>query len=269
MKLVRSTMSAVCLSSSRARAGLAAVVAAALLSVPAFAQGTAPAKENAPATNPANAPAATTPAKPTPASAQPEQPKKPDAAAPGDGKDKSVGQMEYVRVATTMGDIFIELDGVKAPISVENFLKYVDSKHYDGTIFHRVIPTFMVQGGGFDDAMKQKPTNAPIQNEWQNGLKNIRGSVAAARSAVANSATSQFFINLVDNAFLDQPRDGAGYAVFGRVVTGMDVVDKIKNLRTGTKNGYQDVPLQTVKIASATRCTRDEALKGSVSEEKK
>ena len=159
-------------------------------------------------------------------------------------------QAQKVRLATTLGDIVIELEPARAPKSTENFVAYVKSGHYDGTIFHRVIGTFMIQGGGMTADMKQKPTRAPIPLESRNGLNNVRGSVSMARTSDPNSASSQFFINVVDNAFLDaaNARDGNGYAVFGKVVSGMDVVDKIKAVPTGPG----DVPLQPVTIKSAT-----------------
>jgi peptidyl-prolyl cis-trans isomerase A (cyclophilin A) len=137
---------------------------------------------------------------------------------------------------------------------VANFLEYVKSGHYDGTIFHRVIDGFMIQGGGFTPEMAQKPTRAPIPLESRSGLKNERGTVAMARTAVADSATSQFFINVADNAMLDQPnaRDGQGYAVFGKVVAGMDVVDRIRKVETGNQKGHQNVPSTPVLIRSAT-----------------
>lgn len=182
-----------------------------------------------------------------------EQPKADKPAEPA--KEKFV----YVSVKTSLGEFFLELNSEKAPLSVENFLKYVDSGHYDGTIFHRVMDGFMVQGGGFTADMKQKATNPPIKNEWKNGLKNERGTIAMARTNVADSATSQFFINVKDNGFLDQPRDGAAYAVFGKVSKGMDVVDKIKGVRTGTKNGMADVPVETVTIEKVTRSTAEAA----------
>jgi len=161
---------------------------------------------------------------------------------------------QKVKLATTMGDIVVELDAAKAPKTVENFMQYVKAGHYDGTVFHRVIPNFMIQGGGFTPDMVQKATRAPIPLESRNGLSNVRGTVAMARTAVPDSATSQFFINVVDNAFLDQPnaRDGAGYAVFGKVVAGMDVVDKIRAVPTGNRGPHQNVPLQPVVITKAT-----------------
>jgi peptidyl-prolyl cis-trans isomerase A (cyclophilin A) len=166
----------------------------------------------------------------------------------------SMAWAQKVRLATSMGDIIVELDAGKAPKSVDNFLQYVKSGHYDGTVFHRVIPGFMVQGGGFDAKMVQKPTRAPIALESRNGLNNLRGTLAMARTMVADSATSQFFINVVDNAFLDaaNSRDGQGYAVFGKVVDGMDVVDKIKAVATGNRDGQQNVPLEPVTIRKAS-----------------
>jgi len=159
-----------------------------------------------------------------------------------------------VLLATSLGDITIQLDAEKAPKTVANFLDYVKSGHYDGTVFHRVIGGFMIQGGGFTPDMVQKPTRAPIALESRNGLKNERGTVAMARTSVPDSATSQFFINVVDNAMLDQAnaRDGQGYAVFGRVVTGMDVVDKIRAVETTSVGGHQNVPAKPVLIRSAT-----------------
>jgi peptidyl-prolyl cis-trans isomerase A (cyclophilin A) len=161
---------------------------------------------------------------------------------------------QKVRLATTMGDIVVELDAAKAPKTVDNFVQYVKAGHYDGTVFHRVIPNFMIQGGGFTPDMTQKATRAPIPLESRNGLSNVRGTLAMARTAVPDSATAQFFINVVDNAFLDQPnaRDGAGYAVFGKVVAGMDVVDKIRAVPTGNRGPHQNVPLQPVVITKAT-----------------
>ncbi|ARB27908.1 peptidylprolyl isomerase A [Pseudomonas tolaasii] len=159
---------------------------------------------------------------------------------------------QHVLITTTNGDIEIELDPVKAPISTKNFLAYVDKGFYTNTIFHRVIPGFMVQGGGFTAQMSQKPTDAPIKNEASNGLHNVRGTLSMARTNDPNSATSQFFINVADNAFLDPGRD-AGYAVFAKVVKGMDVVDIIVNSQTTTKQGMQNVPIDPVVIKSAKR----------------
>jgi peptidyl-prolyl cis-trans isomerase A (cyclophilin A) len=157
-----------------------------------------------------------------------------------------------VLLATSEGDITLELDAEKAPKSVANFLQYVKAGFYDGTIFHRVIDGFMIQGGGFTPDMKQKTTRPPIPIESQNGLKNERGTVAMARTADPNSATAQFFINVVDNPRLDFPSfDGHGYAVFGRVVAGQEVVDKIRAVPTTTSGMYQNVPAQPVLIRSA------------------
>jgi peptidyl-prolyl cis-trans isomerase A (cyclophilin A) len=154
-----------------------------------------------------------------------------------------------VVLETSQGTIKIELDGDKAPLSTANFLSYVDDKFYDGTIFHRVIPTFMIQGGGFVTGMRQKTTKAQIKNESGNGLMNKRGSVAMARTNDLNSATSQFFINVVDNAFLDSGK----YCVFGNVVEGLDVVDKIKAVPTGKRGSFDDVPVKDVVIQSVRR----------------
>ncbi|KJK06123.1 MULTISPECIES: peptidylprolyl isomerase [Pseudomonas] len=158
----------------------------------------------------------------------------------------------HVLFDTSFGQIEVELDPVKAPISSQNFLQYVDSGFYNNTIFHRVIPGFMAQGGGFTEQMVQKETKAPIRNEASNGLKNVRGTLSMARTSNPNSATSQFFINVADNAFLDPGRD-AGYAVFAKVVKGMDVVDQIVNSPTTVKKGMRDVPVDPVFIKSAKR----------------
>ena len=154
---------------------------------------------------------------------------------------------------TSLGTFKVELNSEKAPISVENFVKYAEKKHYDGTVFHRVIKGFMIQGGGHLPDMSQKPTDKPIKNEATNGLKNVRGSIAMARTNDVDSATSQFFINVVDNDFLNyQDKNNYGYAVFGAVSEGMDVVDQIRNVRTGSKGFYQDVPAEPVFIKSVT-----------------
>ena len=156
-----------------------------------------------------------------------------------------------VVLETSLGNIEIEVDADKAPLSAENFLGYVDSGHYDGTVFHRVIQGFMIQGGGFDTSLAQKPTRAPIKNESGNGLTNKRGTLAMARTNDPNSATAQFFINTVDNDFLDKP---PGYAVFGKVIGGMDVVDEIAGVKTGSKGPFpQDAPLEPVVITKAVR----------------
>lgn len=159
-----------------------------------------------------------------------------------------------VALRTSAGDIVLELDSAKAPATVENFLNYVKSGHYDGTIFHRVIPNFMIQGGGFTADMDQKKTNAPIQNEAGNGLANDRGTIAMARTNDPHSATAQFFINVVDNDFLNfrsASGQGWGYAVFGKVVEGMDTVDAIRKVRTGRAGMHQDVPVDAVTILKA------------------
>ncbi|KAI5916200.1 MAG: peptidyl-prolyl cis-trans isomerase [Proteobacteria bacterium] len=157
-----------------------------------------------------------------------------------------------VELHTTQGDVVVEVFADKAPKSAENFIRYVKDGHYDGTIFHRVIDGFMVQGGGFDAAMNQKPTRAPIENEAKNGLKNVPGTLAMARTQDPHSATAQFFINLVPNTFLDYPsRDGWGYAVFGKVVKGMDVVEKIGKVPVRNAGLHQNVPVEPVVIQSA------------------
>jgi peptidyl-prolyl cis-trans isomerase A (cyclophilin A) len=161
---------------------------------------------------------------------------------------------QKVKLATSVGDIVIELDAAKAPKTVENFITYVKAGHYNGTVFHRVIPTFMIQGGGMTADLKEKPTRAPIPLESRNGLSNVRGSIAMARTNDPNSAASQFFINVKDNDRLDaaNARDGNGYAVFGKVVSGMEVVDKIREVPTGSKGMHDDVPLAPITINKAT-----------------
>ena len=159
----------------------------------------------------------------------------------------------HVLLTTSMGDIELELKADKAPISVANFLAYVDSGYYANTIFHRVIPGFMIQGGGFTADMDKKDTQAPIKNEADNGLLNLRGTVAMARTGVVDSATSQFFINSKDNDFLNNGSRDFGYAVFATVVSGMDVVERISDVSTGSKSGMGDVPLKPVMILSAKR----------------
>jgi peptidyl-prolyl cis-trans isomerase A (cyclophilin A) len=161
--------------------------------------------------------------------------------------------MTTIILSTSMGDMTIELDAAKAPISVKNFLAYVDAGHYDGTIFHRVIPDFMVQCGGFTPDMAQKKTDAPIKNEADNGLSNEPYTLAMARTSDINSATSQFFINLADNVFLDHGKRDFGYAVFGKVVKGTEIVDKIGAVKTGRNGGHQDVPLTPVVINSVRK----------------
>ena len=160
-----------------------------------------------------------------------------------------------IRFDTTLGSFTIELFEKDAPITTKNFLEYVDSGHFTDTVFHRVIPGFVIQGGGLTADMKQKTTRAPIRNEADNGVKNRRGTLSMARTNDPHSATSQFFVNLVDNAFLDPGRGGAGYAVFGTVVEGMDVVDAIAKVKTGRKAGHEDVPVDPIVVKSATRVT--------------
>jgi peptidyl-prolyl cis-trans isomerase B (cyclophilin B) len=162
--------------------------------------------------------------------------------------------MSSVILHTTMGDIGIELDAENAPATVANFLQYVRDGHYDNTVFHRVIDGFMVQGGGFTPGMKQKPTRTPVANEAGNGLKNVKYSVAMARTSDPHSATAQFFINVADNAFLDYKGpspQGWGYCVFGKVVQGTDIVDRIKDVPTGSAGMHQDVPREDVVITKA------------------
>jgi peptidyl-prolyl cis-trans isomerase A (cyclophilin A) len=161
---------------------------------------------------------------------------------------------QKVKLATSLGDIVVELDREKAPKTVDNFVAYVKSGHYDGTIFHRVMDNFMIQGGGMKADLSEKPTRPPIALESRSGLTNVRGTLAMARTMDPNSATAQFFINVKDNPFLDQAnaRDGNGYAVFGKVVSGMDVVDKIKAVPVGEKSGHQNVPTSPVTIKKAT-----------------
>ncbi len=161
-----------------------------------------------------------------------------------------------VDIETSKGTIRVELDEAKAPISSKNFLEYVDAGHYDGTVFHRVIPGFMIQGGGFEPGMRQKSTRATITNEANNGLKNDRYTLAMARTSAPHSASSQFFINATDNTFLNftaETASGWGYAVFAKVVSGSDVVDAIEKVRTGNKGGHGDVPLDDVTIIKASR----------------
>jgi peptidyl-prolyl cis-trans isomerase A (cyclophilin A) len=161
---------------------------------------------------------------------------------------------QKVRLATNLGDIVIELDAEKAPKSVDNFLRYVRAGHYDGLIFHRVIENFMIQTGGYKPDLSEKPTRPPIALESRNGLSNVRGAVAMARTAVPDSATSQFFINTVDNVRLDQAnaRDGEGYAVFGKVVEGMEVVDQIRVIPTKAAGQHQNLPISPVNIRKAS-----------------
>lgn len=161
--------------------------------------------------------------------------------------------MNQVLLSTSLGDITVELYPDKAPVTVENFLAYVDSGSYDGTVFHRLFPGFVIQGGGFTEEMKQKATNQPIKNEADNGLKNERGTLSMARTQEVDSATCQFFINLANNTALDHGPRGFGYAVFAKVVQGMDVVDKIAAVQTSRRGMFRDVPVKAVTILSARR----------------
>ncbi len=181
------------------------------------------------------------------------QEKKADEAKPAEEtKTETKANIVKITLETSKGNIEIELDAEKAPISTANFVNYAKKGHYEGTIFHRVIPGFMIQGGGFDAEMTQKGTDAPIANESKNGLKNARGTIAMARTNVPDSATSQFFINVKDNANLDYPSfDGYGYAVFGKVTAGMDVVDAIVGVPTTSKGPHQNVPAEPILIKSA------------------
>ena len=172
----------------------------------------------------------------------------------GEGQGKSQeSERPRVTLTTSMGKIVLELERKRAPVSVENFLRYASDGSYNGTLFHRVIPGFMIQGGGMEPGLKKRPTRSPIRNEATNGLTNKTGTIAMARTSVVDSATNQFFINCRDNAFLDHQNtspQGYGYAVFGQVVEGMDVVRKIEKTPTGTKGPYHDVPVEDVLIVS-------------------
>lgn len=158
-----------------------------------------------------------------------------------------------IRFETTLGDFTVELFDKEAPGTVENFLKYIDDEFFDGTIFHRVVPGFVIQGGGFTEDMNQKKTRPSIKNEADNGLKNERGTLSMARTSDVNSATSQFFVNLKDNEFLDHQRGNFGYAVFARVAAGMDVIDKIAGVETGRRRGFDDVPVEAVIMTRVRR----------------
>ncbi|NIP29752.1 MAG: peptidylprolyl isomerase A [Candidatus Dadabacteria bacterium] len=170
-----------------------------------------------------------------------------------DEDTKKTGDKIMVLISTNMGDIKLELDKENAPITVDNFISYLEGGFYDNTIFHRVIPNFMIQGGGFNEDMSQKTTKDPIKNEADNGLSNDRGTIAMARTSVVDSATSQFFINLNDNSFLNHGARDFGYAVFGKVIEGMDVVEKIGTVKTGSVGPYRDVPTEAVVIKSITK----------------
>ncbi|MHC4128719.1 MAG: peptidylprolyl isomerase [Planctomycetota bacterium] len=197
------------------------------------------------------------------ASAQDTRPAMPPPAKPAETKPQE--KLAFVVMATSMGDIVLELDRRKAPITTKNFLAYTDSKFYDGTIFHRVIADFMIQGGGLEPGLIKKQTGPPIVNESHNGLSNLRGTIAMARRNAPDSATSQFFINVVDNLRLDPPSpDRAGYTVFGRVVAGMDVVEAIRYVPTGSR----DVPIETVLIKQVRRLSPEDAKKRIEAEKK-
>ena len=180
-------------------------------------------------------------------------------------KKKAEVSNPVVVMETSKGTVKIELWKDKAPVTVKNFLRYVDEKFYDGTVFHRVITNFMIQGGGFTPDMKKKKPHSPIENEAKSDVKNVRGTVAMARTNVINSATAQFFVNVVDNKFLDHKDEtarGFGYAVFGKVIEGMDVVDKIRNVKTTTKGSYRNVPAEAVEIKSIRRLEKKKEKRG-------
>jgi len=230
----------------------------------AIGQATSPVVPATPAT-PAQPATPTSPVTPV----TPVMPAPTDKTKESAPKDQAKESLLYFSMKTSKGEIVLELNNEKAPLSTANFKQYAEAKHYDGTIFHRVIDGFMIQGGGFTPDMKQKKTNDTIKNEWKNGLKNTRGTIAMARLGdrspnpkTVDSATSQFFVNVKDNAFLDQTQpDGGAYAVFGKVVSGMDVVDAIKGVQTGNKNGMGDVPNEPVLIEKVTALTAEEAKK--------
>lgn len=247
------------------------VASAALLTSAAVAQDKGSPAQPAQPSKPAAPATPQTPAKPaTPAPAKPETP---PAAKPEEKPAVAGPALEYVKMTTSLGDMVIELNREKAPISVENFLHYVDKDFYAGTIFHRIGPAnnAIIQGGGFTADLTQKTTDKPIKNEWNNGLKNVAGSIAMARTPQPDSATSQFFINLADNSYLDRAdQRGAAYAVFGRIVAGMDVARQIKAVPTGKATAkplqgppmtMSDVPLQPVTINKVVRISADEAKK--------
>jgi peptidyl-prolyl cis-trans isomerase A (cyclophilin A) len=175
------------------------------------------------------------------------------AVSPAAAQPKAEAKKPVITLETSLGEIVLELDAEKAPVTVANFLAYVDDGFFDGTVFHRVIPDFMIQGGGFSADMTQKPTKPPIKNEADNGLDNDSYTVAMARTAVKDSATAQFFINLKDNDFLNHGGRDFGYAVFGKVTSGVDVVKKIAAVPTTTRGGHQNVPVEPVVIKSAKR----------------
>jgi len=181
-------------------------------------------------------------------------------ATPDTPEEVQEESMVYISMETTKGTMYLALNETKAPISVANFLAYTEDGSYNNTIFHRVMPGFMIQGGGFTEDLKKKSSKPEIKNEWKNGLKNMRGTISMARlGRQPDSATSQFFINLADNGFLDEPRDGAGYAVFGRLVKGEDVLDAIGAVPTAPQGMHGNVPVEPVLITSVTRLTAEKA----------
>lgn len=189
-----------------------------------------------------------------------DQPTATEPATPVTPEEVQEDKMVYVSLDTTKGTMYLALNETKAPITVANFLSYVDDGFYNDTIFHRVMEGFMIQGGGFEEGLKKKATKDEIKNEWKNGLKNMRGTIAMARLGnQPDSASSQFFINLADNGFLDQPRDGAGYAVFGHLVKGEDVLDAIGSAPTSPQGMHGNVPVNTIKINVATRISDEKA----------
>jgi len=237
------------------------MVAAALAISPVAMAQTTPLTPANPAAKPVDKPAGQ-PAMPATATKPGMQPEgKPADTTTTPPSTTATEKLVFVKMTTSKGDMILELNNDKAPISTKNFLSYVDDNYYDGLIFHRVIDGFMIQGGGFSPDMVQKKTKDPIKNEWKNGLKNAKYTVAMARTSIIDSATSQFFINVTDNKGLDEARDGAAYAVFGKVVSGTDVVDKIKSVKTGDKNGMQNVPIETITITKVVKLSEEEAKK--------
>lgn len=193
-----------------------------------------------------------------------------DAAPAAPAANAPAVAMEYAVMRTNKGDLVLELDRAKAPITVENFVRYAKKGFYDGTVFHRIVPGFVIQGGGFEPSGVQKKTEAPIDNEWQNGLKNLRGTLSMARTADPKSATSQFFVNLKDNDALDRPiSGGAGYAVFAKVIAGMGTVDAIAREQRGVRNGMQDWPVKDVVIEKVVVVSKEDADKAIAAMEKR
>ncbi|MEY3021448.1 MAG: hypothetical protein RIS86_646 [Planctomycetota bacterium] len=194
----------------------------------------------------------------------------PAPAAPAAQAPAPAQTMEYAVMRTNKGDLVLELDRAKAPVTVENFVRYAKKGFYDGTVFHRIVPGFVIQGGGFEPSGVQKKTDAPIDNEWQNGLKNLRGTLSMARTADPKSATSQFFVNLKDNDSLDRPiSGGAGYAVFAKVVAGMGTVDAIAREPRGVRNSMQDWPVKDVVIEKVVLVSKEDADKAIAAMEKR